>query len=202
MAPRLILIPGTMCDQRLFAAVARRLRPAVAVQVARWRDLLGPTRPAWWDGRSPTNVLGFSLGGIWALQRLGLQGAVPAEAPTIQRLALLGTNADPASPAIVRRSREQQRLLARRGTAALARTVKSRYFATRPDRWQAQLVLDMARRHPRRLARRQHDMAASPFDGLEPRTKFPGCEGGLWGMRNKNDVVTPGADMVGDRVNL
>lgn len=174
MAPHLILIPGTMCDQRLFAAVARRLRPEVAVQVARWRELLGTAPPAWWHDGRPLNLLGFSLGGIWALQRLGLRQTDPAQAPTIQRLALLGSNADPAGPAIIRRSREQRWLLARRGTTALARAVKARYFASRPHRWQAQLVLDMARRTPRGMARRQIKLAAGRSDGLHALANFQG----------------------------
>jgi hypothetical protein len=50
MITRLVLLPGTLCDQRLFAAVARRLRPSVVVRVARWRELLRPREPAWWRG--------------------------------------------------------------------------------------------------------------------------------------------------------
>ncbi|MFM8344485.1 MAG: hypothetical protein ACKOB5_08260, partial [Betaproteobacteria bacterium] len=60
MTTRLILVPGTLCDQRLFAALARRLRPAVSVQVARWRELLRAREPQWWRQGEPFSLLGFS----------------------------------------------------------------------------------------------------------------------------------------------
>ena len=93
MTTRFILVPGTLCGQRLFAALARRLRPSVSVQVARWRDLLGAREPRWWRQGEPFSLLGFSLGGIWALQRLqaGLDDPAP---PPVERLALVGSNAD------------------------------------------------------------------------------------------------------------
>jgi pimeloyl-ACP methyl ester carboxylesterase len=189
MTTRLILVPGTLCDQRLFAALARRLRPAVSVQVARWRDLLGVREPSWWRQAAPFSLLGFSLGGIWALQRLqaGLADRTP---PPVERLALVGSNADGAGRQHRRRRQEQQRLLQRRGTAGLAKAAKGHYFAGRPTRWQARLVLDMARRTPASTARKQMRLAAQRSDTLEALAAFPGPVAVLSGLHDR--LCTPG----------
>ncbi|MFZ9433451.1 MAG: alpha/beta fold hydrolase [Burkholderiaceae bacterium] len=183
---RLIMVPGTLCDQRLFAAVTRRLRPAVCVRVARWRELFGHSRPAWWDAQEPLNLLGFSLGGIWALQRLAQ--TVPSRAPLkapLARLALLGSNAEAASTPVRRRARAQRRLLQRQGPAAVARAAKSGYFARRPQPWQARLLVQMARSTPRGLARRQLALAAQRADGLEAFRHFPGPVAVFYGHEDR-----------------
>lgn len=184
MTIRLILLPGTLCDQRLFAALARRLRPGVAVQVARWRDLLGTQPPRWWREGRPINLLGFSLGGIWALQQLQAGPREPSSSG-VERLALVGSNAEAAGLKHRRRSREQLRLLRRRGPAAIARAAKGQYFARRPQRWQARLVLDMARRTPTNLARKQIHLAAHRTDGLHAFANFPGPVAVLSGTHDR-----------------
>jgi pimeloyl-ACP methyl ester carboxylesterase len=174
MIKRLILLPGTLCDQRLFAALARRLRPGVAVHVARWRDLLRTQQPFWWrQGHPPINLLGYSLGGIWALQQLQAR-AHDGSNFGVERLALLGSNAEAAGRKHRRRSREQLRLLRRQGPVALARAAKGQYFAHRPKRWQAQLVLNMAMRTPTGVARKQIHLAANRTDSLHAFANFPG----------------------------
>lgn len=185
MTTRLIVLPGTLCDQRLFAAVKRRLRPAVCIRVARWRDLFGPRPPDWWHAREPLNLLGFSLGGIWALQRLA-GSALGAEGsrPSLARLALLGSNAEEANGLIRRRVRAQRRLLERLGPTAVARAAKARYFARRPHPWQARLVLQMAQSTPRGLARRQLALAEQRRDGLEAFRRFPGPVAVLYGTED------------------
>lgn len=186
MTMRLIVLPGTLCDQRLFAAVTRRLRPTVCVRVARWRELLGHQKPSWWDGREPLNLLGFSLGGIWALQRLA-RPTWPGtgQPPALARLALLGSNAEAASEPTRKRARTQRRLLERQGTAAVARAAKARYFAGRPRPWQARLVVQMARSTPRGVARRQLALAAERADGLEAFERFPGPVAVLYGRDDR-----------------
>ena len=173
MITRLVLLPGTLCDQRLFAAVARRLRPSVVVRVARWRELLRPREPAWWRGDQPFSLVAFSLGGIWALQRLRGAGHAPAGL-AMERLALLGSNAEAAGEAHIKRARAQQRLLSRQGTAAVVRSAKGRYFARRPPSWRVRLVLDMARRTPITTARKQIQLAGHRADGLHAFASFPG----------------------------
>ncbi len=192
MSSRLILLPGTLCDRRLFAAVARRLRPGVSVQVARWRELLSAQAPDWWCAGRSINLLGFSLGGIWALQQLGqqqstgpVQRAGWAGQPTIERLALVGSNAEAAGRAHQRRLRELQQLLRRQGTAAVARAAKAQYFAGRPRRWQARLVVDMARRTPAAVARKQIRLAAGRADSLHAFAAFPGPVAVMSGLQDR-----------------
>jgi pimeloyl-ACP methyl ester carboxylesterase len=186
MTTRLIVLPGTLCDHRLFAAVTRRLRPAVCVHVARWRELFGRITPAWCEGDEPLNLLGFSLGGIWALERMTQSACLAADRlPPVARLAMLGSNAEAASAPIQRRVRAQSRLLARGGTAAMARAAKAHYFARRPRPWQARLVVQMARATPRGLARRQLALAARRTDGLEAFRTFPGPVAVLYGTRDR-----------------
>jgi pimeloyl-ACP methyl ester carboxylesterase len=167
------MVPGTLCDQRLFAAVARRLRPAVAVRVARWPELLGRRAPSWWASGESINLLGFSLGGIWALQQLQERRG-QAIMTTIERLALVGSNADAAGHAHRKRALQQQRLMKRRGVAAVARVAKGNYFARRPATWQLRLVVDMARRTRLATARKQIRLAAQRSDGLHAFASFPG----------------------------
>ena len=178
MTARLIILPGTLCDQRLFAGLARRIRPDVAVRVVRWRELLRQRQPSWLEGPQPVSVLGFSLGGIWALQHLRQTDALQ-KVPAIERLALLGSNAEPATPSIRRRTRAQMRMLRREGTAAVARAAKAGYFAHRPPAWQARLVMKMARSTPKSIARRQLELAGRRADGLEAWSRFPGTVA-LW----------------------
>lgn len=173
MSTRLVMVPGTLCDQRLFAAVARRLRPAVAVRVARWPELLGRRVPSWWASGESISLLGFSLGGIWALQQLQ-QRHGQAIMTTIERLALVGSNADAAGHAHRKRALQQQHLMQRRGVAAVARAAKGHYFARRPATWQLRLVVDMARRTPLATARKQIRLAAQRSDGLHAFASFPG----------------------------
>lgn len=184
MTTRLIILPGTLCDQRLFAAVTRRLRPDVCVHVARWRELLRNPQPFWWSGPEPYNLMGFSLGGIWALQRLGAasEGSSVARA---QRLALLGSNAEPATVRNTHRGRQQKRVLKRQGTAAVARAAKASYFARRPKPWQARLVVQMARSTSRGVARRQFDLASERSDGLAAFQQFEGPVAVLSGVRDR-----------------
>lgn len=184
MSPHLVLLPGTLCDQRLFAALARRLRPGIVVQVARWRELLSRQPTRWCRPAHPINLLGFSLGGIWALQQLQRQSLEPPKT-LIERLALVGSNAEAAGPKQRRRSREQLKLLRRRGPAAVARAAKGQYFARRPQHWQARLVLDMARRTPVGVARKQIRLAATRTDGLHAFANFPGSVAVLSGTDDR-----------------
>ena len=123
-----------------------------------------------------------------ALQRLqaGLEDPAP---PPVERLALVGSNADGAGQQQRRRRQEQQRLLRRRGTAALARAAKGSYFAGRPARWQARLVLDMARRTTPTTARKQMLLAAQRGDTLQTLATFAGPVAVLSGLDDQ--LCTP-----------
>ena len=146
--PRLLLLHGTLCRRSVFAPLARRLRPDVVLQPLTWRQALHAPPAA------PANVLGFSLGGILALRWL-------RESPErIARLALVGSNAQAATPLLRRRQRAQRRLLRRQGPEAVATQALAGYFGPRAKPWLHRQVLAMARRTPPRQALAQFALAA------------------------------------------
>lgn len=146
--PRLLLLHGTLCRRALFAPLARRLRPQVVLQPLGWREALRAPPSV------PANVLGFSLGGLLALRWL-------RESPaSIARLALVGSNAQAATPLLRRRQRAQRRLLREHGPASVATQALPGYFGPRPAALQRRQVLAMARRTPPRQALAQFALAA------------------------------------------
>ena len=84
-----LLLPGTLCDGRVFAPMISHWPKDRLVQVADLHRLEDPL--VWWQellGRLPAqlDVLGFSLGGILAMQLL----AVAPE--RVRRLVLVASN--------------------------------------------------------------------------------------------------------------
>lgn len=161
--PCLILLPGTLCDERLFARTADRLRGLARVRTVGYRQMTGPD---WCDRllqRLPPRFLlaGFSLGGLWALELLR------RSPQRIDGLALVASNAEAGSRASRRRSTRLWRDWRTAGAAAVARGLKPQYFhAERQRRRHARLVRDMAQSTPRRAARAQFDWAARRPCGL------------------------------------
>jgi pimeloyl-ACP methyl ester carboxylesterase len=162
--PCLVLIPGTLCDGRLFARQARSLRGQARVLTLGYRQLGAGAR--WVEqalARLPArfSLAGFSLGGLWALELL-------RRAPErIERLALIASNAEAGSRRGQQRSRALWRLWRRRGAAAVARQVKPAYFHHAAQRQRhARLVRDMALATPARAARAQFQWAARRPAGL------------------------------------
>ena len=124
MKPTLLLLPGTLCDARIFRHQCRALRDVADLRAL---DYAGLDRSgAWLDrllGELPEqfSIAGFSLGGLWALELL-------RRAPQrVQRLALIASNARPASGRARRRSASQWRVWQREGPAAVARGAKPAY---------------------------------------------------------------------------
>lgn len=162
--PCLVLIPGTLCDRRLFARQVRALRRRASVITLEYRALrLG--RP--WSERMLErlpprfSLAGFSLGGLWALELL-------RRAPErVERLAMIASNAEAGSRQVQRRSRALWRLWQQHGPATVARHVKPAYFHHASlRRRHARLVRDMALATPRRAARAQFEWAARRPPGL------------------------------------
>lgn len=157
------MLPGTLCDERLFARTARALRSVARVRALGYRELRGPD---WCDSllaRLPERFMlaGFSLGGLWALELL-------RRAPgRVQGLALVASNGEPASRSGWRRSARLWRDWRSAGAAAVARGLKPQYFHHEHQRRRhARLVREMAEATPARAARAQFDWAARRPAGL------------------------------------
>ncbi|MEO8187361.1 MAG: alpha/beta fold hydrolase [Burkholderiaceae bacterium] len=168
--PCLLMIPGTLCDARLFERQIRALRGVARVVVADYSRL--KVRSAWLDNLLAClperfAVAGFSLGGMFALELLRM-------APErIDRLALIASNAQPAGRKHQHRGRQLRRLWQSHGPEHLFRLLQSGYFhhdAAR--RRHAPLVGRMAVDTPRQAALQQFAWAAQRPSGLDTLRDF------------------------------
>jgi pimeloyl-ACP methyl ester carboxylesterase len=172
MKPTLLLLPGTLCDSRIFRHQCRSLRDVADLRAL---DYAGLDRSgAWLDrllGELPEqfSIAGFSLGGLWALELL-------RRAPQrVQRLALIASNARPASGRARRRSASQWRVWQREGPAVVARGAKPAYFHHPSQRQRhGPLVRAMADATPRQVARAEFAWAAARPDSLPALHDFGG----------------------------
>ena len=172
MKPTLLLLPGTLCDARIFRHQCRTLRDVADLRALDYARL--DRSGAWLDrllGELPEqfSIAGFSLGGLWALELL-------RRAPQrVQRLALIASNARPASGRARRRSASQWRVLQRQGPAAVARGAKPAYFHHPSQRQRhGPLVRAMADGTPRQVARAEFAWAAARPDSLPALHDFGG----------------------------
>ena len=107
------MLPGTLCDRRLFGRQKRSLRHSHNIRLLDYRALKAartqPARSRWVQRLlaglpEKLSLAGFSLGGLWALEIL-------RQAPErVERLAMIASNAQGASPKGQRNSRIQRRL--------------------------------------------------------------------------------------------
>ena len=170
--PTLLMLPGTLCDHRVFRTQRRALRGIADVRVLDYRDLWHAEQ---WVQRllqdlpSRFSVAGFSLGGLWALELL-------RRAPQrIERIAMIASNAQPASAPGRRKSAWLRKMWQDRGPAEVARHVKPAYFHHEAVRRRhAALVRDMALGTPRRTAFAQFAWAAERPDGRAALAAFQG----------------------------
>ena len=144
----LALLPGMMCDERLFGPQRAALEATHEVRVARFadgdtieafaREALAPFDP----GDGPVDLVGLSMGGIVAM------GAMALAPQRVGRVVLLDTN-HLAESAERRASRAPQieRALAGELDRVLIDDMKPAYLApaNRDDEALLGLVLDMAR---------------------------------------------------------
>lgn len=162
--PTLVMIPGTLCDERLFEKLAKRLRPVAHIHhaslhgmrdIEQWVRVLLATAP-------PSFVVaGFSLGGILALEVL-------RRAPDrVAGLAMIASNAESASPVTRRRSAMNRRLYRQRGFESVIDAALPSYFLPanqRRDR--IKIIRKMASTTPRRAALAQFDWIAARPGGM------------------------------------
>ena len=170
--PTLLMLPGTLCDHRVFRAQRRALRGIADVRVLDYRDLWHAEQ---WVQRllqdlpSRFSVAGFSLGGLWALELLRV-------APErVERIAMISSNAQPASAPARRKSAWLRKLWCERGPGEVARHVKPAYFHhERRRRQHAGLVHDMALQTSRKAAFAEFAWAAARPDGRAALARFDG----------------------------
>lgn len=170
--PALLLIPGTLCDQRMFVRQIKVLGPHSSVHCASFESLRDMS--SWIDAlllRMPPrfSVAGFSLGGLLALELL-------RRAPErIERLAMIGSNAQAGNDRSRRRSAWLQKLWRARGAAVVAKQVKPDYFHHEAKRRAHQrLVMQMAVQTTKRAAFAQFTWAAERPQGFDAMRSFTG----------------------------
>jgi pimeloyl-ACP methyl ester carboxylesterase len=121
----LVMIPGTLCDERIFAQQAKYLRRHCNVILVNYRDLRSiKDWPQHLLAKLPLNfsVLGFSLGGIWALELL-------RQAPQrIKRIALIASNAEAASKVSQLRSKKMWATWKVNGPKSVIDEASKKYF--------------------------------------------------------------------------
>ncbi len=170
--PTLVLIPGTLCDARMFERQARALCTQAQVHHVSYRHLD-------WRGDWAAQLLkqlperfslaGFSLGGlvVFELLRRALE--------RVERLALIASTAEPAANTARRRSTHLHRLWLASGPQAVSHHTKPGYFHDPACRHQyAALLFDMAIQTPGSAALGEFAWAASRPDGYHALAVFSG----------------------------
>ena len=181
--PTLLLLPGTLCDERLFARQRRALRLLARIEVVNLHTL---DEPAAWVARlleqmpPRFSVAGFSLGGLLALEIL-------RQAPSrVERLALVASNARGASLRGKRRSAQLWRRWRVGGPQGVMKDALPQYFPKPAQRQRHRgLVADMARRTPGPAAKAQFQWAAARPEGRSVLAGFAGPLCVVSGMRDK-----------------
>lgn len=170
--PVLVILPGTLCDARLFDRQRRRLRTDMTVltpSFSNWKsldqwcaDLLEVLPQRFY-------LAGFSLGGLIAFEILR------RAADRVLGLALIASNANPANAKGRRRSGAMRRLWLRRGPKAVVARVIEHYFHLPSKRERhGPLIVAMACGTPRRSALGQFAWAAQRPSSLQLLHDYPG----------------------------
>jgi pimeloyl-ACP methyl ester carboxylesterase len=166
----LVLIPGTLCDARIFkrqVVALRRRWQVIVLDYSRLRGLDDWPQQVLRSLPERFFLAGFSLGGLWALELL-------RRAPLrLKGLAMIASNAEAGSRLGQRRGADLWRLWRRAGPDSVVGKVKPDYFHYRPIRTRnSRLMRDMARSTDARAARSEFDWAAHRPNGLGLLAKF------------------------------
>lgn len=172
MKPTLLLLPGTLCDGRIFNALTWRLKAVANVQVANlhhYRETGALCNQLLGQLPERFSMAGFSLGGLLALEIL-------RRAPErVERIALIASNARAGSQAGRRKSKVLKNLWRNGGPGRVSSHVLPNYFHHEISRERhSRLVRDMARGTPRSAAFAQFDWAAQRPDGSAVLAAFSG----------------------------
>ena len=170
--PTLVMIPGTLCDKRLFETQRLKLRGQANVVLVDYSRL--SCRHTWAVELLKTlpgkfSLAGFSLGGIWALELMRL-------APhRIDRVALIASNAQGASPRGKRRSKAMHRRWLEAGAASIVDASMPAYFHSVRARHKHQtLIASMAMNTRTPAALAQFEWAGHRKDGHQSLSNFSG----------------------------
>lgn len=176
----LVMLPGTLCDHRLFGRQQRSLRHSHNVRLVDYRALKAartqPARALWVQRLlaglpDRFSLAGFSLGGLWALEIL-------RQAPErVERLAMIASNAQGASPKGQRNSCIQRRLWRQAGAgplAVLTRGLPAYFHHAAARHRHLGLLRDMALGTGRRSALAQFDLAVGRPESLQTLAGFTG----------------------------
>ncbi len=180
------MLPGTLCDARIFTAQKRSLRGKANVICASYSGMKDRTQ--WLQNclaRLPDKfyVAGFSLGGLLALELLRMAKQ------RVLGIALIASNAQSANSKAQRRSAMLRRLWLERGPSIVAKHVKPAYFHHEAERRQHQrLVFAMALQTPQRSAFEEFAWAAKRPDGLQTLREF---EGSVLVVSGQQDSLCP-----------
>lgn len=172
MLPTVLMLPGTLCDGRIFSHQKRALRGQAHLICASYSGMRD--RTAWlqtWLKRLPEKfyVAGFSLGGLLALELLRMAK------DRVIGIALIASNAQAASAGSRRKSTVLRRMWLERGPAEVAKHVKPAYFHHEAKRRKHEhLVFDMALRTSKRSAFEEFAWAAERPSGLETLAAYSG----------------------------
>jgi pimeloyl-ACP methyl ester carboxylesterase len=179
--PTCVMLPGTLCDARVFSRQRRALKRVADVRVIDYGHWLKSGKngvASDWLGRllatlpQKFSVAGFSLGGIYALEMM-------RRAPErIEGLAMIASNARAASLMGARNSVKIKRLWQRRiqgGAEAVVQRNLPKYFHHLAARQRhSQLLRSMAQGTPGPVAFEQFSWAARRPDGLRVLSEFKG----------------------------
>jgi pimeloyl-ACP methyl ester carboxylesterase len=172
--PACLLLPGSLCDARLFAPLRAAWAHLNHRPLTRVADLhrLSLGTEDWWaeqveDLPGPLDVLGFSLGGVLALQLL-------ARAPDrVRRLVLVASNPQSGSPQHRERIQAQKAQWHSQGAAAVAQAMLVQASPGADAVVKAQ-VLAMAADTPRAAFDAQGELNASRPDGTPTLSRWRG----------------------------
>ena len=169
-----LLLPGTLCDERLFQPMQQAWADLGFTPTARPADMHGlhSGRKTWWatqlKGMPATfDVLGFSLGGVLAFELL-------AHAPErVRRVVLMASNPMPGSPAHAERVAQQRSVWRDHGAAAVAAQMLAQASpAASAD--VLQTVQNMAQATPEPAFVAQGELNAHRPDGLVALARWQG----------------------------
>lgn len=161
-----LLLPGTLCDARLFAPLEAAWAAMGVHITTRVGDLhrLSDPAPSWWEAQlaglpMQFDVLGFSLGGVLALQLL-------QRAPErVRRLVLVASNPMPGSAQHRERVLAQQTLWQEKGPLTVADALLDQ-ASPRADAAVRSVVRSMAIDTPQDAFKAQGELNATRPDGI------------------------------------